>query len=198
MSNPLVIAYHLIWTAYGWWLPNDPRGSGSHAIASDIIAQLGALHHGRNRVQPVGEIVRRFYAEARDALRHPLLTFDAAAHTVIGEAFASAIAERRYTCWSCAIMPDHVHLVIRKHRDSAEQMIEHLKEVSRLRLSTLAPWSVDHPVWAGGGGWKVFLDHPDEVERTNGYVERNPREIRMPPQRWPFVTEYDGWPLHEG
>jgi hypothetical protein len=22
---PLVIAYHLIWTACGWWLPNDPR-----------------------------------------------------------------------------------------------------------------------------------------------------------------------------
>ena len=34
MNNPLVIAYHLIWTAYGWWLPNDPRGSGSVTIAS--------------------------------------------------------------------------------------------------------------------------------------------------------------------
>ena len=27
-DHPIVIAHHLIWTAYGWWLPNDPRGSG--------------------------------------------------------------------------------------------------------------------------------------------------------------------------
>ena len=49
----MVIAYHLIWTAYGWWLPNDPRGSMSELIASDIIAELGELHYGRKRVQPL-------------------------------------------------------------------------------------------------------------------------------------------------
>jgi len=26
----MIIAHHLIWTAYGFWLPNDPRGSSSH------------------------------------------------------------------------------------------------------------------------------------------------------------------------
>ena len=40
----MVIGYHLIWTAYGWWLPNDPRGSMSRLIRSDIIAELGELH----------------------------------------------------------------------------------------------------------------------------------------------------------
>ena len=44
VPNPIVIAYHLIWTAYGWWLPNDPRGSMSRCIASDVIAELGELH----------------------------------------------------------------------------------------------------------------------------------------------------------
>ena len=29
-----VAGFHLIWTAYGWWLPNDPRGSSSHEIPS--------------------------------------------------------------------------------------------------------------------------------------------------------------------
>ena len=49
MQQPLVIAYHLIWTAYGWWLPNDPRGSGSKTIDSDIIAELGELHNAMDR-----------------------------------------------------------------------------------------------------------------------------------------------------
>ena len=29
-AMPIVIAYHLIWTVYGWWLPNDLRGSRHH------------------------------------------------------------------------------------------------------------------------------------------------------------------------
>jgi len=44
MSRPIVIAYHLIWIAYGRWLPKDPRGSTSRSIASDIITALGELH----------------------------------------------------------------------------------------------------------------------------------------------------------
>jgi hypothetical protein len=40
-QRPIVIAHHLIWTNYGWWLPNDPRGSLSRTIASDLIAELG-------------------------------------------------------------------------------------------------------------------------------------------------------------
>ena len=65
MSQPIVIAHHLIWTVYGSWLPNDPRGSGSHSVASDVLTELGELHYGRNKLQPAGRIVREFYEQAR-------------------------------------------------------------------------------------------------------------------------------------
>ncbi len=123
MPQPLVIAYHLVWTAYGWWLPNDPRGSGSPTIRSPALANLGDLHHGRKRSQPAGRVVREFYRQAADLLKYPLLTFDDRARAAIGEAFAQAMAVHRYTCYACAIMPDHVHVLIRRHRDKAEQMI---------------------------------------------------------------------------
>src|SRR5439155_8453354 len=87
MPQPLVIAYHLIWTAYGWWLPNDPRGSGSKTIDSDIIAELGELHHGRKRVQPPGRVVRQFYEKAAKFLKHPLLKLDEPARKVVAGAF---------------------------------------------------------------------------------------------------------------
>ena len=61
-----MVAYHLIWTAYGWWLPNDPRGSTSRAIATDLIAGLGDLHYGRKRIQPAGWVIRDFYDRAKD------------------------------------------------------------------------------------------------------------------------------------
>jgi len=197
MPRPLVIAYHLIWTAYGWWLPNDPRGSSSHTIRSDILAELGTLHHGRKIVQPASETIRNFYAAAGDWLRHDLLTFDPPAMRVMAEAFGHVVAAERYTCYAAAIMPDHVHLVIRKHKHAAERMIANFQDASRARLREAGLRAIDHPVW-GGPGWKVFLDHPDEVRRTIGYVEHNPLPLGQPIQRWPFITPYDGWPLHPG
>jgi hypothetical protein len=53
--------------------------------------------------------------------------------------------------------------------------------------------------WSSGGGWKVFLDHPDEVRRTIGYIDDNSVKIGLPKQQWNFVAApYDGWPLHPG
>jgi hypothetical protein len=76
-------------------------------------------------------------------------------------------------------------------------MIEDFQDFSRLRLRAAGLRSADHPVW-GGPGWKVFMDHPDEVRRTIKYIEDNPIKLRAPIQRWPFVKAYDGWPLHPG
>jgi REP element-mobilizing transposase RayT len=197
MPNPIVIAHHLVWTAYGWWLPNDPRGSGSHVVTSAAVAELGALQHGRKKVQPAGWEIRIFYERAREVLRFPLLTFDEAARREIGAAFATVIDAERYTCYACAVMPDHVHLLIRKHKHPGEEMIGRFQAASRARLTATGHRAPDHPTW-GGPGWKVYLDHPDEVRRTIAYVEKNPLPLRLPKQRWPFVKEYDGWPLHPG
>ena len=198
MGNPIVIAYHLIWTAYGWWLPNDPRGSGSHAIRNDILAELGELHFGRKATQPLGKTIRQFYEMAAGSLKHPLLSFVVSSQQLIAQSFAQVIKRQRYTCYACAIMPDHVHLVIRKHKDSAEEMADSLKEQSRQDLIKAGKRSPAHPTWIVGHGWKVFLDNPDEIRHTIRYVERNPLKIRLPAQSWEIVKPYDGWPLHPG
>ena len=195
--QPLVIAYHLIWTAYGWWLPNDLRGSGSHVIRDDLIAKLGQLHVGRKRIQPCGYLVRDFYKNASGVLKHPLITFDVGMVTNIANAFARTIQELNYTCYACAIMPEHIHLVIRKHKHTAEEMIQHLQRESHLHLRSEGLIDLDHPVW-GGTGWKVFLDSPDDIWRTIEYVKGNPIHIGQQIQVWPFVKAYDNWPLHEG
>ena len=197
MPRPIVIAHHLIWTAYGWWLPNDPRGSTSRTIASDVIAELGELHFGRRKVQPATKVVREFHERAKDVLKFPLLRLGPDEILAVAEGLSEAVSEHRYTCYACAIMPDHVHLLIRKHKHLAEEMIDNFQHSSRLRLRTPGLRTADHPVWAGSG-WKVFLEHPDEVRKTIRYIEGNPVKWRLPPQRWAFVSPYDGWPLHPG
>jgi REP element-mobilizing transposase RayT len=198
MARPLVIAYHLVWTAYGWWLPNDPRGSTSKELCCDLLAQLGELHYGRKKIQPAGPVLREFYHQAAALLQFPLLTFDESARIEIAAAFAEVIAAERYTCWACTIMPDHVHVLIRKHKHQAEEMIARLKDASRQRLRAAGLRADDHPTWGTGPGWKVFLDHPDDVRRTIPYISDNPLPLGLPRQEWPFVVVYDGWPLHPG
>jgi REP element-mobilizing transposase RayT len=198
MPQPLVIAHHLVWTAYGCWLPNDPRGSGSKEVHTPAIAELGEIHYGRKPVQPPGQVIREFYQEARAVLKHPLLKFDAAARAEIGAAFSEVVERERYTCWACAIMPDHVHLLLRKHKHDAETMVEALKDASRNRLYKTGRRVEEHPTWCGGYNWHFYVNHPDEVRRTTAYIERNPLPLGLPTQRWPFVKVYDGWPLHPG
>lgn len=188
----MIVGYHLIWTAYGWWLPNDPRGSMSHGIAADVLAQLGEVHYGRKKLQPAGWVIRDFYEQAQHFLKHELLKLDADDIAIIAESFAATVRRKKYTCYACAIMPDHVHVLIRKHRDHAEVMIEALQTESRDVLIERRLRNSDHPVW-GGPGWKVFLDDRDDIERTIRYIEQNPVKLGKPVQRWEFVTPYDGW-----
>jgi REP element-mobilizing transposase RayT len=188
----MVAGFHLLWTAYGWWLPNDPRGSSSQEIRVEKIADLGELYHGRKRVQPSSAELRRFYERARDSLKHPLLTFEDKDIALIAHAFGRVLGERRYTCYACAIMPDHVHVLIRKHRDHAETMIERLQTASRDELIERGRRTSTHPVW-GGPGWKVFLYTQQDVARIIGYVCDNPRKAGRAPQPRPFVRRYDGW-----
>jgi REP element-mobilizing transposase RayT len=197
MNKPLVIVYHLMWTAYGHWLPNDPRGSTSRHIASDVIAELGELHRGRCKIQPAVSVLRDFKQRASKVLKYPLLTFSLPDFPVIAEGIASAIAKNHYTCYACSVMPDHVHLLIRKHKHPAETMIEGLQESSRNRVIAERLRPPDHPVWTTGG-CKVFLYHPVQIRRTIRYIVNNPVKWHLPRQRWPFIVQYNGWPLHPG
>jgi REP element-mobilizing transposase RayT len=189
----MVAGFHLIWTAYGWWLPNDPRGSSSHEIRVEKIAELGELHHGRKLVQPPGREISAFYQQARHALKYPLLTLADADIDLVGASFAEVVGERHYACYACAIMPDHVHIVIRKHRDRCEAMIDNLRSASRARLIAAGRRQARHPVWGDGPGWKVFLNTQEDFVRVIEYVRQNPIKAGRSPQAWGFVMAYDGW-----
>jgi hypothetical protein len=75
-------------------------------------------------------------------------------------------------------------------------MIEHFQTESRRHLLSLELVPIYHPVWTKGG-WKVFLDTPEEVWARIRYVDSNPIKERLSKQDWPFVVAYDNWPFHK-
>jgi REP element-mobilizing transposase RayT len=111
---------------------------------------------------------------------------------LLGNAIGETISKREYTCYAAALMPDHVHLLVRPHRDHAEEMIQFFQEESKVRLIEHKLRPINHPVW-GGPGWKVFQNTPEQIAATIEYIRRNPLKIGWPEQVWGFVTPYEGW-----
>jgi REP-associated tyrosine transposase len=188
----MVSAYHLIWAAYGCWLPNDPRGSSSHELRVERFAPLGEVHLGRKEQQPPSSALRAFYREADDLLEHRRLLFADADVAVIAASFAQTIRERGYVCHACAIMLDHIHLVVRRHPDRAEGITDVFQQDSKRALIGAGRRPVNHPVW-DGPGWRVFLSTRAQIEGRIRYVVANPRKAGLPEQVWEFVTADDGW-----
>jgi REP element-mobilizing transposase RayT len=174
-KRPAIIGHHLIWTLYGHWLANDLRGSGSIEFYDEKFAQLGPIHHGRKpkHLQPNRAELREFYKQVDPLLEFPKFWNNDAKRQAIRDAFAEVIAKRNYTVWACAILSNHAHLVIRRHRDDALAMWHAFADVARVKLRELPDVGADHPVWATRP-YKVFLRTPDEVRGRVQYVELNP------------------------
>jgi REP element-mobilizing transposase RayT len=185
----MVLAHHLIWSANACWLPNDPRGSSSSEIRVDLLACLGELYPGRKALPPSADQLRAFYQKADDLLAHKRHLLDGDEVTLVAEALAVTLRDRGWTCYAAAILPDHVHLLARRHRDPAETMLDVLQQDSKKALIQAGRRPVNHPVW-GGPGWKVFLDSAERIMAVAEYIRRNPLNWGLPEQRWGFVTPY--------
>jgi REP element-mobilizing transposase RayT len=184
----MVLAHHLMWSAYGCWLPNDPRGISSIELREEKLAPLGEIHPGRKPVQPASSTIRSFYREADPLLDHDRWVLNDEDILFVAASIGHTVRERGYTCHGCVIMPDHIHLVIRRHRDWAEHMLAGFQENSRAALITAGCRPADHPVW-GGPGWKVFLSSPEQIRTCVRYVRENPIKARRPVQNWDFVKD---------
>ena len=67
----MIHAYHVIWGAYGFWLPNDPRGSWSDFVASWELLRFGKATGGLERRDVDPRQWQEWRAAAVTALRFP-------------------------------------------------------------------------------------------------------------------------------
>jgi REP element-mobilizing transposase RayT len=183
----VILAAHLVFTGYGHWLSNDPRGSGSIETRKEELRELGEIHHGRKHVQPSREELRKFYRVAEPRLDHPVLWFDEPMRRVIAETVGTAAQRFGYTLWAFAVCRNHMHALTRTHRDRAELIWQNLTEATRdaLRASGVVPEG--HSVWSDRP-YKVFKYTREQVIDCMGYIERNPVKEGLPRQEWDFVV----------
>ena len=175
-------------------MPNDPRGSWSSEIRSYALAKLGEPHWGRKKVQPSRQVLRTFHQLAQRELAHHPLWFDAPQRATIAQAIAEAVAQQTLTCWACAVLEDHLHLLVRIHRLDGDQLLALFKGCTREALVTQNLVPPDRPVFSDAK-CDVYKRSPAEIESCINYIWDNFAKHGLSPQRYPFVKDYDGWPL---
>jgi len=193
----MVIASHVIMTCYGFWLPNDPRGSWSDFVRQWEIYWYGSAAKTDDR-RSLARVPhdRALRAAAKTALRYAPVEFTGLQAQIVGRGFSQAVRESGYPLLACSILPAHVHFVVARHENPAERIAGHLKARATQALvdAQLHPF-VEHrgadgrfpSVWARRS-WKVFLDDDEAIERAAKYVEENPLKEGKPKQTWSFVA----------
>jgi len=195
----MVIGYHAIFGAYGFWLPNDPRGSWSDFVGAWELFRYGpatkttetcSLAHHQHDVG--------LRLAAKQALQYPPVKFTGLQAKTIGEAFGNYARKTGLVIRACAILPEHVHIVVDRFRVSIEQIVIQLKgdateELLRRNLHPFGhirlPDGRAPKCWARGE-WKVFVVTEDDLGNAIRYVQDNPVKEGKPKQQWSFVAPF--------
>jgi REP element-mobilizing transposase RayT len=196
----MVLAHHVIFGAYGFWLPNDPRGSWSDFVGAwDLFRYGSATKTTARRSVATRSHDSQLRKAAKGALRQPAVIFSGVQARAVARGFAWYAERARLGVLACAVLPDHVHLVIERHRLTAEQLVIQLKAAATRKLiaESLHPFQelaerVRAPKCFARGQWDVFLDSVEDIRRAVGYVEGNPEKEGKPRQRWSFVRPFGG------
>ena len=134
---------------------------------------------------------------AKKALKRPAVEFNGLQARAVGMGFARYVESAQLPVWACAILPDHVHLVVGRPKMRVEQLVIQLKGAATesLKVQGLHPFGEleDNrgrtPKCFARGEWKVYLDSED-VLRAVRYVENNPVKESKKRQRWSFVVPW--------
>jgi REP element-mobilizing transposase RayT len=195
-----VRAYHVIFTSYGFWLPNDPRGSWSDFVRSWELFLAGGSATKVTTRQSLAQTPhdRAARLRAKETLAYPPVVFTGRQAQSIGNAFQRMVAKSKYQIYACSVLPAHVHMVLARHHYHAETMVRLLKaEATTELIRTGQHPFIEHrqpdgtfpSPWARKC-WKVFLNDDLRIVEAIEYVKQNPIKEGKPPQRWSFVVPF--------
>src|SRR4051794_9249491 len=95
-EGPMIVGYHIIFGAYGFWLPNDPRGSWSDFVGSwDLFRYGPATKTDERRSLAYEEHNREQRLEAKNVLKYPAVEFTGLQARAVGRGFAKLLLEER-------------------------------------------------------------------------------------------------------
>jgi REP element-mobilizing transposase RayT len=197
-----MLGWHLIFSTYGFWPPNDERGSGSIRVRAQHIYDAGGE---ATKVYTTHSVAARPFDKERQrrikaALKYPAVELTGLQARAVGRGIGAICLKTELEIYACAIMPDHVHIVVARHEMDGDDLMACLKRAGTrgmndeglhpLREFARESGRLPSP-WAERG-WKVMLFTPEQMRAAIRYVEENPVRAGLRRQRWGFVLPYGG------
>src|SRR5262245_24168095 len=121
----MVLAYHIVFGAYGFWLPNDPRGSWSEFVHAWELFRFGGPATTTNTRRSVAARPHdiAFRQEAKQHLKYPPVILNEREIISTATGFQNMVNKSYYRVFACAILPEHVHMVLGRHTYKVESMV---------------------------------------------------------------------------
>jgi REP element-mobilizing transposase RayT len=181
----MILGYHCIISTYGFWLPNEPRGSWSDFVASWELFRFGPA----TKVETHRSVAHRSYdrslkRQMQRALQYEPVRLTGAQARIVG----MSLQRVPYPIHALAILPDHTHLVLGRIGRDVRRAVGHIKSEATRALRAAGFFPVRSP-WADHG-WNVYLDSPQDLRRAVRYVEDNPARCRLPGQTWHCIVAF--------
>jgi hypothetical protein len=161
----MVIASHAVFAAYGFWPPNDDRGSWSTRVWASHLQRFGdaktvSVRHSIAHTPHDRNLTRAIQC----AMKFPPVKFDEEQRLAIADGIASVVRLLDVRLLACAILDDHVHLVPERHRENVETLIGFFKRAATRELTRRGIHRIDAKRARDGaavtpwvrGGWKRF------------------------------------------
>jgi REP element-mobilizing transposase RayT len=197
----MILATHVIISCYGFWLPNEERGSWSDFVRSyELYRKFGPA----TKVTTHRSIAHKPYdrqrrAAAQASLKYEPVLFNGLQARAVARGFALQVEKSGYVIYACAILKNHAHLVIKRHRYDVVQVANLLKGSATRQLEREGLHPFQHERRADGSlpspwaskCWKVYLDSDGDVRRATTYAKDNPEREGKRPQEWSFVQPLD-------
>lgn len=197
-----MIAYHIILGMYGFWLPNDPRGSRSKFVWSDDLRKHGHATRVNTRHSRAGDphdVEARL--RAKKDLKFPEVKLTGEQAKAIADGIGEAVSKYEFRLFAFCILEQHAHCVAQSSSLTGKEIVREIKHYggNRLTRSGLHPL-YDYRAKNGGripsiwarGFWNVFIDTEVHLRTAIHYVEQNPVEDGKRQQHWSFVEKLDG------
>jgi REP element-mobilizing transposase RayT len=158
---PRTIGYHLVFSAYGLWLPGDERGHWSDAWDQELgFIEPHMLHEG--------DPVRKRMAEERQA--HPKVLLNPAMLAAVEDAIGMCRRQSDWRIAAASIESTHTHLLLTYTERDIDTTAKWLKDQTTKAVHRQT--SHAGPVWCKGR-WRGFIFDPLKWRNTRLYIERH-------------------------
>ena len=152
----MIHGYHVIFGAYGFWLPNDPRGSWSDFVGAWELLKFGPATKRIERVVLTPELDGK-RLESKNALKYPQFNFQECKRGQLEGVFAHPLSDvviDRHSlptpwnsrCWR--VYPDS--------EEAIENAICYVEQNPINESKPMQKWSFENPFRGLDNGWTTY------------------------------------------